>query len=253
MAFEPQQLISERSNCPNTRFSGFGYSYRTDEYKIVRMYARCSYPALGLSLKVQVYTLGSGLGWRDKGKFEFCVSQTSVCANGALHWIEYKKRKIVAFDLADEKFIVIPLPSVISHKILGEATPNVVGGYLSVFHVVKEDEKTFISIWSLKKKRKCNSYAMGEDEFDNYWSWNKEFSIPWNDTKVKYNRSYHPLAVTKSNQVLLLHHGGLLCYDLKTTTLKELWDVHPRLRVEVPPYLEASLHLNSLVSLKALG
>ncbi|XP_026419885.1 F-box protein At3g07870-like [Papaver somniferum] len=192
------------------------------------MYTRSSYPSSERSLKVQVYTLGSGIGWRDKGRAEFFISikDASVCGNGAIHWMEISERKIVAFDLADEKFIMILLPSSV-YRDFSEVTLKLLRGYLSVFDV---EEGSCVNIWPLKKKKQCNAYCMGEDEFDNYWSWNKEFSIPWDGSKAKYYMSsYHPFAVTKSSQVLLWFNGVLSCYDAKTSTLTELWDDSSRI------------------------
>lgn len=62
---------------------GFGYLPSTSEYKVVQIYGFNS-------LEVEVYTVGSGNGWRNVGKFDFTFhpyyDNVGVFANGALHW-----------------------------------------------------------------------------------------------------------------------------------------------------------------------
>ncbi|XP_026378261.1 putative F-box protein At1g52490 [Papaver somniferum] len=79
---------------------GFGYHRFMDEYKVVRIHgALRDFSKRSQSRKVEVYTLGSGHGWRDKGSIDhLLVWDHGVCANGAIHWVEYRKNKIVAFD-----------------------------------------------------------------------------------------------------------------------------------------------------------
>ncbi|XP_026408990.1 putative F-box protein At1g55070 [Papaver somniferum] len=91
----------------------FGYYQSTDEYKVVRIYIRD-----GSRREVEVYTLGSGHGWRPKGKTGHVFDiKPGVCANGALHWIEYSTKKIVAFKFADEEFQLIPPPALQKRRV----------------------------------------------------------------------------------------------------------------------------------------
>ncbi|XP_026438032.1 F-box protein At3g07870-like [Papaver somniferum] len=171
---------------------GFGYNYSTHEYKVVRIYYRS-----GMSLdvsKVQVYTLGSGQGWRDKGNITHLLSPITscVCANGALYWSGYGK--IMAFDLADEEFRVIPLPPV-SEEVSGAVCLRLLRGYVSVVHFIEGDEPTSIHVWVLKKKKKYTSSETREPVFDDLWYWNEEFSFSCGTR----DDIYLPFAVTKSN------------------------------------------------------
>ncbi|XP_026379951.1 F-box/kelch-repeat protein At3g06240-like [Papaver somniferum] len=84
---------------------GFGYVGSTNEYKVIRISFKYWGPYF------QVYTLGSHLGWRDKGLIvppdrTFEADESGVFFNGALHWINVKgfkyKQMILAFGLADE-------------------------------------------------------------------------------------------------------------------------------------------------------
>ncbi|OVA09222.1 F-box domain [Macleaya cordata] len=110
--------------------SGFGYNLSTNEYKVVRIYYYSSNVGL-----VQVYTLGSGSGWRNLGEITYSFLDTfphtpGVFVNGALHWQE-EIGKIVAFDLADEKFRVVPLPPFLfPHKYQTSSELKVLGGCL---------------------------------------------------------------------------------------------------------------------------
>ncbi|XP_026411091.1 F-box protein At3g07870-like [Papaver somniferum] len=94
-----------RLNCYFFLRCGFGYLVSTNEYKVVRVYELPGEPS---SVQVEVYTLGSGNGWRNVGKlnseYGLLCDQVGVFLNGALHWAVSGKRIIVAFDLADETF-----------------------------------------------------------------------------------------------------------------------------------------------------
>ncbi|XP_026458659.1 F-box/kelch-repeat protein At3g06240-like [Papaver somniferum] len=87
---------------------GFGYLPSTNEYKVVR----CSYTELNNVWKghMEVYTLGSQSGWREKETIPYKFYSSGLFANGAIHWIGKTNggARIVAYDLADEKFKDIP-------------------------------------------------------------------------------------------------------------------------------------------------
>ncbi|MCL7027874.1 hypothetical protein MKW94_019253, partial [Papaver nudicaule] len=83
---------------------GFGYHPSTDKYKIVKIhYTKTTH--LG---RVEVYTIGSGSGWRvtgttsyslrpsesAEGTFGYETQQLGTLANGALHWLN-KEGEIV--------------------------------------------------------------------------------------------------------------------------------------------------------------
>ncbi|THF97298.1 F-box protein At2g21930-like [Camellia sinensis] len=92
----------------------------------------------------RVFTLGgdnSGGSWRTIHPgfpFEGCDwlrnSSKSVCLNGAIHWFLEAKNVIVAFDLKDENFYIIPLPNhggVVQPR-LSETVLIQVNGFLAV-------------------------------------------------------------------------------------------------------------------------
>ncbi|XP_026449675.1 F-box protein At3g07870-like [Papaver somniferum] len=96
----------------NVRYmlTGFGYIPSTNEYKVVSVCNQKGDQKFG---NVQVYTLGSGIGWRNLGSIEIkisYVSQPGEFANGAIYWVDKEEGTIHAFDLAVEEIRIIPSP-----------------------------------------------------------------------------------------------------------------------------------------------
>ncbi|OVA19374.1 F-box domain [Macleaya cordata] len=233
---------------------GFGYHPTTNyEYKVVRIYY-CGKRPIG---EVQVYTLGDGRGWRKKGKIPWSLStmihtktypppSPGILANGALYWMN-KEQKIVAFDLADEEFRVVSPPPCFLPTGYNEYKHcfqlRELGRCLCVVHQVRGE---CVEIWSFKKTKNGTSYKMKEEEYLS-WTWSREFRIRW---EGQHKNEYEPFALTKSGEVLLLYnHKILFRYDPKTATLKKLVvDDGTGLK-----YFQGVPHMNSFVSLKALG
>ncbi|OVA06320.1 F-box domain [Macleaya cordata] len=232
--------------------SGFGYYPSTNEYKVVRIYYSRDQPFVG---RVQVYTLGGTKflrsRWRNKLKITYILGDRidlspGILANGALHWLD-EEGMIVAFDLADEEFRVLPLPPCYSPYVSFKL--HVLGGCLALVHQ-RNDKST--EIWTLKKKKKKSrtSYEMKEQDCHS-WSWNREFS----SAVEIINRWKQPFTITKSGEIVLWYHlhfperiKSLARYDPKTANLEKLGDLD-----KVLNYSEARSHINSFVSLKALG
>ncbi|OVA07457.1 F-box domain [Macleaya cordata] len=244
----PKLTTRERqdSSCHDL-VSGFGYNLSTDEYKVVRIYYEFDQPSfLG---HVQVYTLGrGGSAWRSKGEITHFFCSSSIYANGALYWLDVGERKVVAFDLADEEFRLLPSPPCFGMCKSAFVGLRLLGGYVCIVYI---NEGKYLDIWALKKKKKKikhSDYDVKEqEEYHSWsWSWSREFSIAWEGPVM--GTSYQPFALTKKNEVLLLHNGILSCYDPKTATSKKLWDDDSASR-----YIQAIPHMNSNVSLKALG
>ncbi|XP_026433800.1 F-box protein At3g07870-like [Papaver somniferum] len=82
--------------------SGFGYNTKTDEFKVVRIHYFVSRRSELSKGQVQVYTLGSGK--------EICSPWRGILADGALHWLD-EEWNIVAFELAEEEFSLLPSPT----------------------------------------------------------------------------------------------------------------------------------------------
>ncbi|OVA16830.1 F-box domain [Macleaya cordata] len=174
--------------------NGFGYHPSTNEYKVVRIYYNELYYAEPHTPgRVQVYTLGHGSGWRVIGMITHKLhSSSGILANGALHWMDYTNLKIVAFDLADEKFRLLPSPPCFRlDKPASAFKLQVLGGYLSVVHQEPGDR---VDIWSFKEN--SNSEAKEQDQYQS-WSWSSGFSIPWEGGLEE--DSYKPFALAGRN------------------------------------------------------
>ncbi|OVA09218.1 F-box domain [Macleaya cordata] len=223
---------------------GFGYIPSCNEYKIVRI-CDCG--------RIQVYTIGSGNGWRNKEKITCKLGSPSyppppgILANGALHWLDHMApMKILAFDLADEKFRVVPSPPCFLPAGYNQSKHHFqlqeLGRCLCLVHHVKGER---MDIWSLKKMKNSTNDNMEDQEYQ-LWTWSREFSIRCNGWILG---EYKPFALTKSGEVLFWRDNKILFrYDPKTGTLKKLsvedWDLK---------FFQAIPHMNSFVSMKALG
>ncbi|OVA19248.1 F-box domain [Macleaya cordata] len=212
ITWEEVNLPKFINNCSNSKHgpflsqsfvmvSGFGYLPSTNEYKVVRISYRNTQPSGNVG-RVQVYTLGSGSGWRKKGTISAYLLRPGskfpspgVFVDGALHWLDFKNFRIVAFDLADEEFFVYPSPTCF------QSQHNAIFYYLTVLGgclcVVHQNRRISLDIWSLKKKKKNSSD--GTKEQDCEWSCKREFSIAW---EPEYTHNYEPFALMNSGELL---------------------------------------------------
>ncbi|XP_026390404.1 F-box protein At3g07870-like [Papaver somniferum] len=207
--------------------TGFGYVSETNEYKVVRMCELLKEPNF---LHVEVYTLGSGEGWRNIGKkFDkspgLFDSRNGVFVNGALYWV-LVDGIIVAFDLVTESFVELPR----SFPFGWYFTLGVFGGYLSADHYDQDSKTTDILL--LKEKE------------DGSLGWIKEFSLSNTDTREIEDS----LALTCRSTVLCHSKTKVLIHDLNSSSSKVLVDFGKDKAI-----FQAIPHMNTLVSLKALG
>ncbi|OVA16495.1 F-box domain [Macleaya cordata] len=221
---------------------GFGYHPSTHEYKVVRVYYCLDQPPyIG---QVQVYTLGSGIGWRNKGEITHVLRPTAgshaILVNGALHWVSMEGY-IVAFDLADEEFRCPPMPPCSSPISYENSNLWVLDGWLCFVH---QREYSSADIWLLKKKKSASSYDMKEQVHQS-WSWSREFTIAIKEIQFMHQ----PFAITKSGEILLWYNWkSIVCCDPKTTSKpKKLGDLHKAIIG-----IQAIAYHSSFVSLKAL-
>ncbi|XP_026419059.1 uncharacterized protein LOC113314954 [Papaver somniferum] len=210
---------------------GFGYIPSTNVYKVVRMYELSD-----KHVQVEVYTLGSGQGWRDIGQLEHavrCYLLPGVFANGAVHWLN-TEQTIFSFDLADEKFSQFPSPTFLprpgNRLSLGLLGDNLCATYgnsdrFSSYNPFHRNHDRSFDIWLLKKNKD-----------DHGMSWIKQFNLV----------GYEPFAFTKS--------GGLLCYgsDRKNIYHYNPKDASSKMVIKCGYLnLEAVLHKNTFVGLRS--
>ncbi|KAI3966584.1 hypothetical protein MKX01_022711 [Papaver californicum] len=226
--------------------SGFGYDPPTNKYKVIRIhYPGRIYFTNDTVTKgfVDIYTLGSGSGWRSIGEVTYHLSKRGVLANGSIYWLDYQQKKIVAFDLADEKFRWLPtVPQCFNGSKKMTYRIIVLGGNLCLVH---HEIGQHIDIWAYKKMQKNDDDD--KEKGNQSWGWTLEFTLP--SSILDKLDMYEPFALTKNNEVLLwLNESGIYCYDKKTETLNEIVGEDDSLLT-----FQGIPHMNNLISLKALG
>ncbi|KAI3952869.1 hypothetical protein MKW98_005096 [Papaver atlanticum] len=224
---------------------GFGYHPSTNKYKIVKIhYTKTTH--LG---QVEVYTVGSGSGWRETGTTSYSLrpsmgafegmpdyrSPFGTLANGALHWLN-KEGKILSFDLAKENVYLLQSPPFVrsTNDHVDSFRLKILGGCLCFVH---EKLRECIDIWFLRKTGENSSFDLNEQDDYHLLSWIKEFSIP-------VEREAEPCALTNSGEVLMRYKGCLFCYNAQTAAFEKVMD---------NDFSYVFPHVNSFVSLKALG
>ncbi|XP_026416821.1 F-box protein At3g07870-like [Papaver somniferum] len=202
---------------------GFGYDSSTNVYKVVRIFYpwhQKMHDGGSFVGQIYVYTLGCrGSGWRPAGNIDHHLDEKpGVLANGALHWLGKNKNRILAFDLADEKFREIAAPPGLdlSYKQTSRFSLRVFGGWLCIHHKLNEESLT-TDIWVLKKKNTTENSSCGRSIIGIIgnqhaaWSWTKEFSmLGYSESFITY---LNPLAITKNGQLLLLQNKCILTRD----------------------------------------
>ncbi|XP_026396559.1 F-box protein At3g07870-like [Papaver somniferum] len=227
--------------------SGFGYNCSANNYKVIRIHypKKLSYAYPPSPGQVQIYSLGGGdsCGWRNLGDINYSLAFNGTLLNGSLYWLEWMDQKIVAFDLANENFQLLPTaPPCFVRVKYGYFRLAVLGGHLCFVHHKWEEG---VDIWSFKNRQTDNSSGDREHES---WSWSLEFSVPFPYLVTEHD-FYTPFSLTTNNQILLwFNHKTLCCYDPKNKIFSKILVGNSGL-----DYLRGIPHVNSSVSLKALG
>ncbi|XP_026454422.1 putative F-box protein At3g22710 isoform X2 [Papaver somniferum] len=209
------------------QWTGFGYIPSTSEYKVVRISVGSRDLNAG---NIQVYTLGSGFGWRNVGNTDIEIDNfaapAGAFANGALHRVNKREGTVLAFHLTNEKFIELPSPPCLTAGV--SVTLKVLGNFLSAtsYHNASSCE-----IWLLKKnKDNCDDLSWSKDfsfdVFDNYKSW--------------------PFCYTKCGRLLFYGDNNISSYHPKDSSAKMDVSFGKTIVKGIP-------HKNTLVSLKVLG
>ncbi|XP_026401668.1 F-box protein At5g65850-like [Papaver somniferum] len=208
--------------------TGFGYDSETNEYKVVRLYKLLKEPNF---LHAEVYTLGSGKGWRKIiQKFEADLDSFISIHGMLMSELEFlcwqlKTGKLLAFVLSSEVIAEIPTNSSTTwgYKL------GVFGSCLSGTYY-DEDSDTY-EIVVLKRLR----------ENGVVFKWIEEFSLSDTD-------AHEWLGLTCRR--------ALLCYSETKVLIQDLNSVSSELLVDFgkdKEIFQAVPHMNTLVSLKALG
>ncbi|CAL5338698.1 unnamed protein product [Camellia sinensis] len=154
--------IEDRANQIISYFLGFDPS--SSKFKVLNFhlynYSVIAYDYPGIAYRV--FTLG-GSSWRTihpSFPFEeicdwFIKSGRSVRLNGTIHWFVKAKNAIVAFDLKDENFFVIPAPNCVvmpesKSESESEAVLVQVNGVLAVIHYKRDGSNKTMEMWVLE-------------------------------------------------------------------------------------------------------
>lgn len=145
----------------------FGYDSVTKDYKVVKLHH--FNPGDNLEERyVQVYSIKRGGAVRrvDNSGFgdlfqSFNIQDNGAFANGSLHWLVGDSNtgftsSIGAFDLNEERFCLIGLPTEFNNPSIGSPGINVHGGCLCVVKNLGEDG---IYMWVMKEYKAAESWV----------------------------------------------------------------------------------------------
>ncbi|KAH7523139.1 hypothetical protein JRO89_XSUnG0084900 [Xanthoceras sorbifolium] len=184
-------------NVTNNVVSGFGYSFKTNQYKVLRLVLNNFFLRMA-----ELYTLGTTTSWRKLG----CAPLAPIGGlfptylNGVIHWAcddMDTSHFIVGFDFEQECFCVVPAPCHFDEKQkkkenMYHMNMGVLGGCLSICDV---PYSTHFDIWVMK-------------EYGVQQSWTKQFAI---DNCLLCR----PIKLVANGDVLLMFYKrqGLVLYD----------------------------------------
>ncbi|CAL8083372.1 unnamed protein product [Prunus armeniaca] len=139
--------------------SGFGFSPMSGAYKLVLFRPKSGWDDEPF-LVVLVLTVGSG-AWRCLGQFSYKLDYMGVCVSGFLHWMDWSRALICAFDLEREIFQELPLPpswDSEGRNNISRLGFSVLQGCLSVTVTVGSQRK--MSIWVMKEHGVKESWSL---------------------------------------------------------------------------------------------
>ncbi|GAV65228.1 FBA_1 domain-containing protein, partial [Cephalotus follicularis] len=162
----PHLMNYEKQSSP---FYGFGYDSINDDYKVLRVQQFVSKDCNSFKSEATLYSVQRN-SWRKTKGIPYYIhnpQEPGVLVGGTLHWLASAKPScnvpclIRTFDVAAEKYGVVPLPEGIGHG--HRLTLSVLGGSLCV---ISYGYKVGFHIWVME--------AGTVEE-----SWTKLLSQPW--------------------------------------------------------------------------
>lgn len=212
---------------------GFGFDSASNDYKVVRapstmLRTHCR----DYQPRVEVFSLNSN-SWRklpDEATPPFFISNyyQSVFVAGGLYWLTLDKTKtvILRFDLAEEKFELVPAPL----EEMGCKMPwtwlGVLKGYLCVLDSqVFDFSDMHFDIWMTENDR----------------TWTKMITVhKWLPDSLSGRMGYTPLCFNKNGELLLsLTWEGVMAYDPISNEYRKIHSVE---------YVQVTVYSETLVS-----
>lgn len=168
----PNPRVTSRNYGSYMYVLGFGYDETSDDYKVVRVaYMKGRRGRDLIPPEVELYSLNSR-SWRSfntgappYGIFGYTWLQAFV--NGAVHWVGYDPcvvkgndscGLIVAFDLRDEVFREVMLPSCLE-QCAWDVHITVFWGKLAVLHYDYGAHKNFCTVWVMEEYGLADSWT----------------------------------------------------------------------------------------------
>ncbi|KAI3960920.1 hypothetical protein MKW98_019121 [Papaver atlanticum] len=241
----PPLLIDEKKSVDGVHVvHGFGYHPLTNKYKVVRIFYVGNGKSPSFKGQVEVYTVGSGSGWRSAGETNYSLGSdyfanpTGVCVNGTLHWLSDKFRDIVAFDLVYEKFHLLRTTTA------WKRCPRriFVARHCLCLEYIYGNSLDYLLLKKNKEEEDSSCYHMNEQRYYISWSWIEEVTMPSN--VVSRIRS-SICSITKMGE-LLLTDGRKVdpCEKVVLEFIGKRFDFDWKIPLS---------HINTFVSLEALG
>ncbi|KAM5575219.1 F-box/kelch-repeat protein [Rosa sericea] len=232
---------------PVKHLLGLGCDPITNDLKLVRLFYSKEHVVPPL---VEIFTLSTN-SWREvsvPGPMYIVVQSKSspqAFVSGAFHWVAYTPPQqgsicnvIVAFDMANEVFYEIALPSCLASKRHLNMTVVLLNGSLSLVpdNEVYGDSYYSSSVWIMKE------YGVAE-------SWTKLFDIDIGEQEVR-----RVITFRNNGELLLISNlGELLSYEPYTQETTDLHFGRYISNSDVPTYKTGSYfvdtHMESLVLL----
>lgn len=213
--------------------SGFGFSPKTKQYKVIKY-----------SEFVEIYTLGSG-AWKRSEHVPPARHRSlfGTFVNGALHWLVKLPNGsllIRSFDLENEKFQTIPLPSsTVFHASFKRSNLGILGDCLCLSSIVMSAS----SDWDIHDVWVMKEYGVRE-------SWIKEIAIKypspwefwWSPECVKV------VSFLKNREIMLDCAGCPVIYNIEQESFRLL-----KPNGILLTHVNATAHASSFVSLKDIA
>jgi F-box interacting protein len=193
---------------------GLGFDATIGDYKVVRAPSSyCQMKFRDYHPQVEVLTIGSNT-WRkipDRDTPPFCIEHffQATNANGGLYWLvaandDAFRCEILRFDLAKEKFKVVPSPPDRFHR-----NVSWLGPLKESLCAIHSQRLSFVDVWTTK-----------DDE-----TWTKLITIPRMPGPESYVRrsDYVPLCFTNSGAVVIGIKGeGFATYHPRENNIRKL-------------------------------
>ncbi|OWM86905.1 F-box protein At3g07870-like isoform X2 [Punica granatum] len=227
------------TDATHTDVVGFGFDCRTNQYKVLRLiYVIGRNHQREIPPEVEVFVLGTERWRRIDADVPYVVPESSSQAilHGAIHWMGYRPKVsvvlVVVFDLHEEVFREIEIPSSINYPSVNRLSVAVYGESLCLFEhdpwVNNKKQSDAFCVWVMKR------YGVKE-------SWTKQFSVDMRDR----GGLKRVLGFRKHGEILVVNGSDeLVSYDPESRSIEQL-GLHGIVRS-----FEATPHMECLVLLK---